>query len=86
VGEKKETSKYYPSNNTHTPKIQVDVNASLSEKQSRSTTPPFLVTFDIFNRNVHNCMMDFGASSNPIPFKVCKKINVKHEQSDIQII
>jgi hypothetical protein len=24
--------------------------------------PPFLLTFKIFNRNIHNCMVDSGAS------------------------
>jgi hypothetical protein len=86
VGVKKGTTKSSPYDDTHTPKSQVVVNASLSGKRSRSTTPPFMVTFEIFNRNVHNCMMDFGASSNVIPFKVCEKLNVKPEQSDIQII
>jgi hypothetical protein len=31
-------------------------------------------------------MMDSGASSNVMPLKVCEKLNVKPEQSDIQII
>jgi hypothetical protein len=31
-------------------------------------------------------MMDYGDSSNVIPFKVCEKLNVKPEQYDIQII
>jgi hypothetical protein len=39
VGEMKETSKPSPSNDANAPKIQVVVNASLSGKRSRSTTP-----------------------------------------------
>jgi hypothetical protein len=31
-------------------------------------------------------MMDYGASSNVMPLKVCEKLNVKPEESDIQII
>ena len=45
--------------------------------KSRSQTPPFLLTFDIFNRNVHNCLIDYGASSNVIPYSVCKKLNAE---------
>ena len=30
--------------------------------ESRSQTFPFLLTFEIFNQNVHNCLVDFGAS------------------------
>jgi hypothetical protein len=49
-------------------------------------TPALLITFEIFNRNVHNCMVDFGASSNVMPLKVYENINVKPEASDIQVI
>ena len=28
----------------------------------RCKTPPFLLTFEIFNHNVHNCLVDSGAS------------------------
>ena len=38
-------------------------------------TPPFLLTFEIFNHNVHNCLVDSGASVNVMPLLVCKKIN-----------
>ena len=35
----------------------------------------FLLTFEIFNHNVHNCLVDLGASINVMPISVCKKIN-----------
>jgi hypothetical protein len=38
---------------------------------TRRNVPPFLLTFEIFNRNVHNCMVDTGASSNVMPWSVC---------------
>ena len=38
-------------------------------------TPPFLLTFEVFNHNVHNCLVDLGASVNVMPLSVCKKIN-----------
>jgi len=59
--------------------------ASLIGKNSKSTTPPFLLTFEIFNRNVHNCMVDSGASSNVMPLSVCKKLNGKYVPSNSQI-
>ena len=37
--------------------------------------PPFLLTFEIFNHNVHNCLVDSGASVNVMPPSVYKKIN-----------
>ena len=59
--------------------------ASLIGKNSKSTTPPFLLTFDIFNRNVHNCIVDFGASSNVMSLSVCKRLNGKYVPSNSQI-
>jgi hypothetical protein len=48
--------------------------------------PPFLLTFEIFNRNVHNCMVDSGESSNVMPWFVCHKINTEVEPSTLKII
>ena len=38
-------------------------------------TPPFLLTFEIFNMNVHNFLVDYDTSSNVMPYVVAKKIN-----------
>ena len=59
--------------------------ASLIGNNSKSTTPPFLLTFNIFNRNVHNCMVDSRASSNVMPLSVCKRLNGKYVPSNSQI-
>jgi ribonuclease HI len=53
---------------------------------TRKNVPPFLLTFEIFNKNVHNCMVDSGASSNVMPWSVCQKINVEVEPSSLRII
>jgi hypothetical protein len=53
---------------------------------TRKNVPPFLLTFEIFNRNVHNCMVDSGASSNVMPWSVCQKINAEVEPSTLKII
>jgi hypothetical protein len=42
-----------------------------STLSTRINVPPFLLTFEIFNRNVHNCMVDSGESSNVMPWSVC---------------
>ena len=42
---------------------------------SKYRTPSFLLTFDIFNYNVHNCLVDSGASVNVMPLSFCKQIN-----------
>jgi ribonuclease HI len=53
---------------------------------TRKNVPPFLLTFEIFNRNVHNCMVDSGASSNVMPWSVCQKLNAEVEPSSLKII
>jgi hypothetical protein len=53
---------------------------------NRRNVPPFFSTFEIFNRNVHNCMVDSGASSNVMPWSVCQKINAKVQPSNLKII
>ena len=50
-------------------------DGELIGRKSRSQTPPFLLTFEIFNRNVHNCLVDSRASSNVMPYSICKKLN-----------
>ena len=58
---------------------------TLIGKNSKYTTPSFLITFEIFNQNVHNYMIDSGASSNIIPYSVYKKLNAKPTPCEIQI-
>jgi hypothetical protein len=45
--------------------------------RSKSHTPPFLLTYEIFNKNVHNCLIDSGASTNILPRSICAKLNVQ---------
>ena len=46
-------------------------------RKSRYLTPPFLLTFEIVNRNVHNYLFDLGVSSNVMSYSVCKKLSVE---------
>jgi hypothetical protein len=48
--------------------------------------PPFLLTFEIFNRNVHKYMVELGASSNVMPWSVFQKINAEVAPSSLKII
>ena len=61
-------------------------DGTLIGRKSKSQTPPFLLSFEIFNQNVHNCLIDFGASSNVIPYSVCKKLNAKPHMRKTKII
>ena len=58
----------------------------LIRRKSRSQTSPFLLTFEIFNQNVHNCLVDYWASSNVIPYSVCNKLNAEPQKSKTKII
>ena len=57
-----------------------------AQKSGIKRVPPFLITFDIFNKNIHNCMIDSGASSNVIPLFVCRKLNATWESCPTQIV
>ena len=54
--------------------------------KSKFKTPPFLLTFDIFNYNVHNCLVDSGASINVMQLSFCKRINGQLKPSTWQVI
>ena len=51
---------------------------SLIGKNSKSTTAPFLLTFEIYNINVQICMVYFGVPYNVIPLSVCRRMNAKY--------
>lgn len=51
-----------------------------------SHTPPFLLTYEIFNRNAHNWLVDLGASSNIMLITMCTKLNITHQKSIVHIV
>jgi hypothetical protein len=67
-------------------KNKMNVNACSLDKKGRPFVPPFLLTFEVFNINLHNCLVDFGASSNVMPLTICKKLNATQIKSDKHII
>ena len=54
--------------------------------RSKSHTPPLLLTFEIFNRNLHNYLVDSGASSNILRRTVCAKLNVQPQKFVVRIV
>jgi hypothetical protein len=62
------------------------VNICSGDRKEKPFVPPFLLTFEIFNRNLHNCLVDSGASSKVMPLSVCKKLNVDPLKSDKHVI
>ena len=49
----------------------------LHMEEANSLSPPFLLSFEIFNLSVHNYLVDFGAIVNVMPLSIAKQINVK---------
>ena len=67
-----------------TPEEKLPINTQPEEEEigeasvggkSKYKTPPFLLTFEIFNHNMHNCLIDSRASINVMPLSVCRRIN-----------
>ena len=54
--------------------------------KSKYKTPAFLPNFEIFDYNVHNCLVDSGESVNVMPFSACKKINGQPKPSTWQVL
>ena len=66
---------------------KVDPNdIALIGGRSRSYTPPFLLTYEVFNKNLHNCLVDSGASSNILPKSICAKLNVQPQKAVVRIV
>ena len=66
---------------------KVDLNdIALIGGRSTSHTPPFLLTYEIFNKNLHNCLVDSGASSNILPKSICEKLNVQPQKFVVRIV
>jgi hypothetical protein len=54
--------------------------------QSKSQILPFLLTFEIYNYNLHNYFVDWGASSIVMHFSICNKINAAPTKCSTWII
>jgi len=67
-----------PTDNQHQ---EEEIGEPIMGGKPKSKNPPFLLTFEIFNHNVHNYLVDSGASVNVMPLSVCKKINGKPKPS-----
>ena len=57
------------------PKEEEEIGEASIGGKSKNKNPPFLLTFENFNHNVHNFLVDSGASINVMPISVCKRIN-----------
>ena len=63
-----------PSKSQDDTQLDKEINESRIGGKYKYKTFHFLLSFEIFNHNVHNCLVDSGASSNVMPLLVCTKI------------
>jgi len=47
----------------------------------KKEAPPFLLTIRMFGKNIHNCMVDSGASANVMPLGICKTLGLTPTKS-----
>jgi len=57
-----------------------------TKRKSKSFNPPFLLTFEIFDQSIHNCIVESRASSNVMLYSVCKKLNATPTKCSMHII
>ena len=68
------------------PEEEEEIGETTIGGKSKRKHPPFLLTFEIFNHNVHNFLVDSGASVNVMPISVCKRINGQPKPSTWRVV
>ena len=63
--------------------VEEDVESIGGEK---ARTPPFLLTLEMLNHKVHNCLVDFGSQVNVMPLAICQKINGQPKPTAQEVI
>jgi hypothetical protein len=62
------------------------MNAYSEDTKGKPFVPPFHLTFEVFNRKLHNCFVDSGASSNVMLLSICKTLNAVPLKRDKYVI
>ena len=48
--------------------------------------PPFLLSIKIYGKNLHNCLIDSGASCNVMPLSIAQKLGVSPQPSNWVVV
>lgn len=48
--------------------------------------PPFLISIKIYGKNLHNCLIDLGASCNVLPLSITQRLRVTPQTSNRIVI
>jgi hypothetical protein len=62
------------------------INTYSEGRKENPFVPPFLLMFEVFSKNLRNCLVDSGESSNVMPLAICNKIGVFPLKSDKHFI
>ena len=54
--------------------------------KDKTKIPPFLLSIRIFRKNLHNCLIDLGASCNVMPFSIAQRLGVTPQPSNRVVI
>jgi len=77
----------YTSNTASTPpgSLSIVLN-TLWMEEAKSVFPPFVLSFEIFNYNVHNYLVDSIMAANIMPLSISKNIDAQWSKTFAQII
>jgi hypothetical protein len=67
------------------PKVAV-ADAQTAIHKEKGDSPPFLLTVRIAGNNLHNCLVDSGASGNVMPYSVCNKLRLTPTESTKKVV
>ena len=59
---------------------------TLQMEEENSGCPPFLLSFEVFNYNVHNYLADSSATSNVMLLSISRKITAQWSETSTRII
>lgn len=59
---------------------------TLYMEEENSSWPTFLLSFEIFNCNVHNLLVDSGAIANVMLLSIAKNISAQWSETSVRII
>jgi len=68
------------------PRSHYIVLNTLWMQQENLGFPPFLLSFEIFNYNVHNCLVASSTTTNVMPLSIAKQINAQCSETFTRII
>ena len=54
--------------------------------KGKTKVPPFLLIFRLLGKNLHNCLVDLGASANVIPVGVSRKLGLSPFKFDKLVV